>query len=543
MMRIRSFAPFALLLLAAACSKKPEPVVFQAVPVEKRSIVVSARASGTVQPDTVVEVKSKASGEILEMRVETGQTVDRGTLLVRVDQRTPRNRLNQAQADLDVAKARFENAEAQRKRSDELFKTQSISTEEHETAVLAVANARAVVVGAQVALENAKIAMEDTDVRAPITGTIISKTVERGQVISSPTSDVGGGTVLLKMADLNLVQVRTLVDETDIGKIRAGLRATVTVGSYPNQPFEGSVLKIEPLAETVQNVTMFAVQVRIENRNGLLKPGMNADVEVHIGQRDSVLAVPNAALRTPRDVNSAATVLGIDPERLKTLLADAEKRRDSMRTTLAAQTPSRDTVKVDTLTQGAREPGSQGARGATMTTPDGRQVPLPEGVSEAEARALMQKRFGGGQLTAAENATLQKVMQAFRAGGGGRGFGGGGMGRRGAGGGGADFQFGGNYIVFVRKNGEPVPVYIRTGLTDLDYSEEVSGLSAQDSVLVLPSASLVQQQTDARNRINQMTGGGAVPGMTTQPNRAGTTGTTGTTGGTPAGGTRPPGGR
>ncbi|HSE52977.1 MAG TPA: efflux RND transporter periplasmic adaptor subunit [Gemmatimonadales bacterium] len=541
MMRIRSFTPFALLLLAAACGKKTEVVVFQAVPVEKRSIVVSARASGTVQPDTVVEVKSKASGEILEMRVETGQTVERGTLLVQVDQRTPRNRLNQAQADLDVAKARFENAEAQRKRSDELFKTQSISTEEHETAVLAVANARAVVVGAQVALENAKIAMEDTDVRAPITGTIISKSVERGQVISSPTSDVGGGTVLLKMADLNLVQVRTLVDETDIGKIRAGQRATVTVGSYPNQPFEGSVLKIEPLAETVQNVTMFAVQVRIENRNGLLKPGMNADVEVHIGQRDSVLAVPNAALRTPRDVNSAATVLGIDPERFKTLLADAEKRRDSMRTTLAAQTPGRDTVKVDTLKQAAREPGS---RGATMTTPDGRQVPLPEGVTEAEARALMQKRFGGGQLTAAEQATLRKVMEAFRAGGGGRGFGGGGMGRRGAGGGGTDFQFGGNYIVFVRKDGEPVPVYIRTGLTDLDYSEVVSGLSAQDSVLVLPSASLVQQQTDARNRINQMTGGGAVPGMTSQPTRAGTTGTTGTTGATPpAGGTRPPGGR
>ena len=535
MMRIRSFAPFALLLLAAACSKKPEAVVFQAVPVEKRSIVVSARASGTVQPDTVVEVKSKASGEILEMRVETGQTVERGTLLVQVDQRTPRNRLNQAQADLDVAKARFENAEAQRKRSDELFKTQSISTEEHETAVLAVANARAVVVGAQVALENAKIAMEDTDVRAPITGTIISKSVERGQVISSPTSDVGGGTVLLKMADLNLVQVRTLVDETDIGKIRAGLRATVTVGSYPNQPFEGSVLKIEPLAETVQNVTMFAVQVRIENRNGLLKPGMNADVEMHIGQRDSVLAVPNAALRTPRDVGSAATVLGIDPERLKTLLADAETRRDSMRTTLAAQTPRRDTVKVDTI--------AKPATGNTMTTPDGRQVPLPEGVTEAEARALMQKRFGGGQLTAAEQATLQKVMQAFRAGGGGRGFGGGGMGRRGAGGGGTDFQFGGNYIVFVRKNGEPVPVYIRTGLTDLDYSEVVSGLSGQDSVLVLPSASLVQQQTEARNRMNQMTGGGAVPGMTQQPPRAGTTGATGTTGAAPAGGARPPGGR
>ena len=119
---------------------------------------------------------------------------------------------------------------------------------------------------------------------APITGTIIEKTVERGQVISSPTSDVGGGTVLLKMADLNLVQVRTLVDETDIGKIQAGQRATVTVDAYPNRPFEGTVLKIEPQAETEQNVTMFPVLVRIENRNGLLRPGMNAEVEIHVGR-------------------------------------------------------------------------------------------------------------------------------------------------------------------------------------------------------------------------------------------------------------------
>jgi hypothetical protein len=232
-------------------------------------------------------------------------------------------------------------------------------------------------------------------------------------------------------------------------------------------------------------------------------------------------------------VSSAATVLGIDAEKLKTLLADAERRRDSMRTTLAAQTPRSDTVKVDTI---AKRPA-----GATMTTPDGREVALPAGVTEAEAQTLMRKRFGGGQLTEAENAKLQTIMQAFRAGGGGRGFGGGGMGRR-AGGGGTDFQFGGNYIVFVRRNGEPLPVYIRTGLTDLDYSEVVSGLTAQDSVLVLPSASLVQQQAEAKNRMNQMTGGGAVPGMTTTPTRPAGAGA-GTTPAPAAGGSRPPGGR
>ncbi len=521
-MRIREFVRFAaLLVVAGGCKEKPKPVVYQAVPVERRSIVVSARATGTVQPDTVVEVKSKASGEILDMKVETGQTVTRGTLLVRVDQRTPRNRMNQATADLDVAKARMENAQAQRVRSDELFKTQSISTEEHETAVLAVANARAAVVGAQVALDNAKIAMEDTDVLAPISGTIISKSVERGQVISSPSTDVGGGTVLLKMADLNLVQVSTLIDETDIGKIKPGQRATVIVGSYPNQPFEGEVLKIEPLAQTVQNVTMFAVQVRIENRNGLLKPGMNADVEVHIGQRDSVLAVPNAALRTPRDVGSAAQVLGIADARLQVLLADAAKKRDSLQSSMAARSPSPDTAKAQPL---AAKPS-----GNTMTTPDGRTVALPEGVTEAQVRALMQKRFGGGQLTDAENATFQKVMAAFRAnGGGGRG-----LGRNR--GGGTDFQFGGDYIVFVRRQGEPVPVYIRTGLTDLDYSEVVRGLTERDSVLVLPSASLVQQQEQQKSRMTQMTGGGGLPGVTsTTPARPS---------GAATGGARPPGGR
>ena len=88
---------------------------------------------------------------------------------------------------------------------------------------------------------------------------------------------MSGGTAILTMADLNLVQVRTLVDETDIGKIQPGLAATVTVDAYPNRPFQGEVLKVEPLAEVQQNVTMFPVIVRIENRDGLLRPGMNAE--------------------------------------------------------------------------------------------------------------------------------------------------------------------------------------------------------------------------------------------------------------------------
>lgn len=505
-----------VVLLALACNKEVPAPVYQAIPVERRSITVSVRAAGTVQPDTLVEVKSKASGEILDIRVETGQTVRRGDLLVRVDQRSARNSVSQSEAQLDVARARLANAETQKRRSDELFKSQSITEQELEAAALAVANARAEVINGQVAVENARIRMEDTDVLAPIGGTIISKTVERGQVISSPTSDVGGGTVLLKMADLDLVQVRTLVDETDIGKVRQGLRSTVTVDAYPNQPFQGEVLKIEPQAETVQNVTMFPVLVRIENRNGLLKPGMNADVEIHVGERDSVLTVPNAALRTPRDINSARMVLGIDSVRFDELMKLADARRDSIqRTRMAAGGDSgrrgAPMTAASAAQQGPGDPQTRdsaakgGGGGATMTLPDGRSVTLPPGVTEPQVRQLFQKRFSGATLSAAEQATMQQLMRAF---GGGRGGAGGA--RRPAGG--ADYQFGGNYLVIVQRRGETIPVHVRTGLTDLDYSEIVWGLEPTDSVVILPSASLVQSQEEFRSRMSRMTGQG-VPGM------------------------------
>ncbi len=459
--------------LLAACKEEAPPIVYQAIPVERRDIVVSARASGTIQPDTVVEVKSKASGEILELKVETGQLVKRGALMVRVDPRNPRNLAAQAQADLEVAEARLTNATSQKRRADELFKSQSITEQEHENALLDYANARAEVVRARVAVDDARNQLDDTNVLAPITGTIIEKLVERGQVISSPTRDVGGGTVLMKMADLGLVQVRTLVDETDIGKIQVGQRATVTVDAFPNRPFEGAVLKIEPQAQTEQNVTMFPVQVRIDNREGLLRPGMNSEVEVHVGQREQVLAVPNSALRTQRDVGSAAQVLGLSAEEVQREMAAGQRGGGAA----AGQ---------------ARMGGRDGQQDTTrvMTMRDGRTVALPAG--------------GAGGSRAGRGGIV-------------------------------DASFGGRYIVFVTRPGGPKPVWIRTGLTDLDYSEVVEGLQPNDSVLVLPSASLVQSQQESQERINRITGGGGLPGMQQQGTASG---------GTAAGGTRTaPGGR
>src|SRR5207249_9287387 len=104
-------------------------------------------------------------------------------------------------------------------------------------------------------------------------------------------------------------------------QVQPGMLSTITVDAYPNRPFEGTVLKVEPQATVQQNVTMFNVLIRIPNPGHLLKPGMNTEVEIHVGRRDNVLAVPNAALRTQRDVASAAQVLGLDPNDVQQQLA------------------------------------------------------------------------------------------------------------------------------------------------------------------------------------------------------------------------------
>src|SRR6266536_1181842 len=506
---MNTYARAAVTALAGviACGKPQAAPTYEAVPVSRRTVVVSASASGAIEPVLTVDVKSKASGEIIEMNVQTGDDVKAGQLLASIDPRIPRNNLAQAQANLQVAQAQLANAKAQLARSDTLFKAQAITQTEYDQATLDHANANASVIRAQSDLENARDRMNDTKLRAPLAGTIITKSVELGTVISSPTTDVGGGTVLFRMANLDTVQIRALVDETDIGKVQAGLLTTITVDAYPYSPFEGTVLKVEPQATVQQNVTMFNVLIRIPNPNHLLKPGMNTEVEIHVGRRDDVVAIPNAALRTQRDVASAAQVLGLDPNDVQQQLAAARQ-----------QTTTRDSASLGGGSGGAGGAGGEGGSAPlTITLPDGRTVPVPPGTPAAQVRlaqSAMQKRQRGDTPSDEARAAVRALFTAMGGGGGGGGGGFGGAG--GAGGFRRTNAEPSSYIVFVMKQGKPAPVQIRTGLTDLDYIEVVSGLTEQDSVLVLPSASLLNAQRDMQQRMRNVTGGG-LPGLQQQP--------------------------
>jgi len=405
----------ALALVLGACGPRPDSQSvqrYETARVERRPLVLIVEASGVIEPVRTVELKSKASGEILELGADTGDTVSAGTLLVRIDPRIPRNRLDQAVAQLNAAKARLANAQSQLARGKKLLGNEWINEADYDKLVLDAATAESEVVAGRVAVDNARIALEDTAVRAPSDGTILSKRVEPGQVISSPTMDVGGGTLLMTMADLAQVRARVRVDETDLGKISPGMPARLTVSSYPGRRFAGTIEKIEPQAVVEQNVTLFPVLISLDNEERLLRPGMNVDVRFEVARRDDVLTVPVTALRTERDVDTTASITGLDAAAIRARLGSAAG-----------------------------------------------QGPGPQNGSARESAA----------------------------------------------------RFGGSFWVVVDRKGALEVVPVVTGITDLDRVEVTEGLAEGESVLVLPSSSLVEAQERLQDFMRSR---GGIPGMT-----------------------------
>lgn len=459
----------ATLIFMAACGPQgPAAPEYETATVERRAISVVVEAAGVIEPVSAVEVKSKASGEILEIGADIGDTVEQGFLLVRIDPRTPRNRMAQSEAELNAARARRTTAQAQLERGQALLAEKWINQADFEGLALDVANARAAVISAEVAVENARIALEDTEVRAPAAGTILTKRVERGQVISSPTMDVGGGTLLLTMADLSMVRARVRVDETDIGKLSQGIPARITVAAYPGRAFSGTIEKIEPQAVVEQNVTLFSVLISIANEERLLRPGMNVETVFDVAHRESALTLPVMALRTQRDLETTAGILGLEPGELQARL-DGPAPKAS---------------------------GTAAAAPRTIQLGD-RTVTLPPGVDAARVKAIMRKRRDGGQLDEQERGLMQQLFRPGDSGPGGA--------RSSA------LEIGRNLWVVGVKDGQYEPTRVQTGVTDLDRVEITEGLAEGDVVLLLPSASLVETQQQIQNFASRR---GGIPGIT-----------------------------
>jgi multidrug efflux pump subunit AcrA (membrane-fusion protein) len=179
-----------------------------------------------------------------------------------------------------------------------------------------------------VALNLASERLKDTVLRSPMDGIVLTKDVDKGQIISSGISSVSGGTTIATIADLSLVYIRSDVDETDIGKVKKGQAVRITPEAYPDSVLEGKVESIAPQSKTVQNVTTFEVTCKVENKSGLLFSGMNVSTEVVAEEREDVLTVPLAAVKDFSELRTLGPKLGLKrPQKSEGGAAESKARR------------------------------------------------------------------------------------------------------------------------------------------------------------------------------------------------------------------------
>jgi HlyD family secretion protein len=503
------------------CKKSTDPsLVIETAPVERRSIVLSAQANGTVEPIDIVEVKSKASGTIIKMPVDVGSKVKTGDLLVQIDPRTVQNAYTQAAADLSSATVARAVALSGRNRSADLYKQAIITATEMEAATLAFANADADVIKARTNLSTARLQLEDATITAPTNGTVISRPVSVGTVITSASTAASGGTAILDMADLSKVRMRAFVNETDIGNVKAGQTAVVTVDAFPNRRFVGIVEQVQPEAVVQSSVTMFPVLVSLDNSDGALMPGMNGQVVMDILRKDNVPAVPSDAIRNARDAATVAPVLGVSPDSLKAAQAAARAARGFGGSGTASSTPSSgDTTRRRRIGAASSTPGAVGAQGGAPGT--------ASSIGRRGAGGA-----GGGGGGAGGGAAGGGAAGGGAAGGGAAGTGAGGTGRT-----------GGAMFVFVKQGDKYSPRVVRLGVSDFDYTEILSGVQQGEQVALLGPAVLQAQRDQLQARVRAGTGGGLQQQTTPAAGAggAGGAGAGGARGGGGGGGGRPPG--
>lgn len=297
--------------------ERKAPVRYRTAAVERGPVISLVTATGTINPVVSVQVGTQVSGMIKTLHADFNSVVKTGDIVAVIDPEPFRARRDQATSNLEMSKANVARAKtdlAQRKRELDRVKSlvaqQFVSENDVDVAAtnFQAAEAQVNVAGAQVkqaeaALNSAELELKYTVIRSPVNGIVVARNVEVGQTIAASFATPN---LFLIALDLTKMQADTNVSESDIGGITEGKEATFTVDAYPGYQFSGTIRQVRLAPINVQNVVTYNVVVAVDNQDLRLKPGMTANVSIVVAQRESVLKVPNAALRfTPPSQSQA----------------------------------------------------------------------------------------------------------------------------------------------------------------------------------------------------------------------------------------------
>lgn len=286
-------------------------------------VVDTVEATGSLQAVTTVQVGSQVSGTIQSLHADFNSQVRKGDVIARLDPSLLQAQVDQAsatvvrlEAEVDRARVNVDDAEVKLGRARQLQQAGLIPMADLETAestarqaAASLKAAEAQVTQARAALVQNQVNVRHTVITAPVDGIVISRSVDVGQTVAASMS---APTLFVIAKDLAQMQVEASIDESDIGRIKAGQHVTFHVDAYPRQTFTGVVAQVRLQPIVVQNVVSYVTVIDVPNPDHLLKPGMTANVTVEVARADNVITVPNAALRFQPPADTAG---GAPPRR------------------------------------------------------------------------------------------------------------------------------------------------------------------------------------------------------------------------------------
>jgi HlyD family secretion protein len=286
-------------------SKDAAPIT---VVVTRGDVVEKVSATGTLQPVTTVQVGTQVSGTIKALYADFNSEVHKGQVIAELEPSLFQTQVAQAQAtmtrlqaDADRARVEVEDTQSKSRRAQELFDEKLISRNDLETAQssalqadASLKSAQAQITQARAALNQVQVNLDNTIIKAPIDGVVISRNVDVGQTVAA---SMQAPTLFVLAQDLTRMQVNASVDESDIGRITSGQHVSFRVDAYPADTFTGTVSQVRLNPTTEQNVVSYTTMIDVPNLEMKLKPGMTANVTIQIAGSEGVLRVPNSALR------------------------------------------------------------------------------------------------------------------------------------------------------------------------------------------------------------------------------------------------------
>jgi HlyD family secretion protein/macrolide-specific efflux system membrane fusion protein len=268
------------------------------VTVKRGDLAIDVVESGKVQPRERVEVKSKVAGQVERVLVEAGAQVKLHQLLLKLDPTDYRR--EQAMRDADVAQAKnaLEFAQLNLERRKRGLEGRGVAQADVDFAINEVKSKTVALQTAQVALAAAEDRLRYTQILSPIEGTVIERGIQPGEVVTPGVQATFEGKALLTVADLSVLIVKADLNQIDIAKVQLGQKVTLTLDALPGKTYEAKVTKVAPASTTPKgkDVEVFPVEATLAKADGMIKPGMTADVRIHIETKPKVLSLPIEAI-------------------------------------------------------------------------------------------------------------------------------------------------------------------------------------------------------------------------------------------------------